>query len=223
MNKNTRLIIGLCCLIIASVGLTTNIAGVFFDAVMKDLQVSRAAISLTLTISNLLFSYGGIVAGKFLNERNVRKVSFVSVLAILSSTIILAYAHDLFLHYCMHAIRGFFTGLYGTVMATILIRENIKTNVAFTTSIVLGFSGIAGAVFSPFFSKLIDNIGWQKTYMVSALCMLVLYLPIMMTPLSFSSDKKEESSETGQEEKSNEKTSSAHVWTITLFASMGGF
>ncbi len=49
------------------------------------------------------------------------------------------------------------------------------------TGIALAFSGLGGAIFSPMLTSLIQSVGWEKAYLLSAVISVVLALPGLLT------------------------------------------
>jgi MFS family permease len=79
--------------------------------------------------------------------------------------------------YVLNGLRGFASGIVGFVFVTIVINHWFFKNNALVTSIAMGFSGLAGAVFSPVMSSIIASSGWRTAYVISAVLMVLLNLP----------------------------------------------
>ncbi|MER2063456.1 MAG: MFS transporter, partial [Alkalibacterium sp.] len=52
------------------------------------------------------------------------------------------------------------------------------------TSIVLSFSSITGAIFSPVFTYLIDSLGWEQSYRIMGILIIVFALPAILIPFT---------------------------------------
>ena len=62
-------LISMCGLIATSLGILTNLAGLFFSPVSKDLGLRMGQMSLTLTICNLSYAVAGMIVPHILNPK----------------------------------------------------------------------------------------------------------------------------------------------------------
>lgn len=184
-----------CCIIAASIGMLTNSAGVFFTPIAEDLGVGKGAVSMSLTLANIAYAFGGLMTVKVIHENNFKKMVFLFGTVYAISTALLSIAQSVFLLYVFSLIRGASTGIAGMVLVTILINNHYKEGVGFVTSIALGFSGIAGALLSLVFSWMIGIAGWRLTYVVEGILAFFLYLPCIVGPVSLNNRIKEDAVE----------------------------
>lgn len=184
-----------CCIVAASIGMLTNSAGVFFTPIAEDLGVGKGAVSMSLTLANIAYAFGGLMTVKVIHENNFKKMVFLFGTVYAISTALLSIAQSVFLLYVFSLIRGASTGIAGMVLVTILINNHYKEGVGFATSIALGFSGIAGALLSLVFSWMIGIAGWRLTYVVEGILAFLLYLPCMIGPVSLNNRIKEDAVE----------------------------
>ena len=192
-NKSQLFVLVVCCCIVAaSIGMLTNSAGVFFTPIAEDLGVGKGAVSMSLTLANIAYAFGGLMTVKVIHENNFKKMVFLFGTVYAISTALLSIAQSVFLLYVFSLIRGASTGVAGMVLVTILINNHYKEGVGFATSIALGFSGIAGALLSLVFSWMIGIAGWRLTYVVEGILAFLLYLPCMIGPVSLNNRIKED-------------------------------
>lgn len=195
-NKNQfSVLVVCCCIVAASIGMLTNSAGVFFTPIAEDLGVGKGAVSMSLTLANIAYAFGGLMTVKVIHENNFKKMVFLFGTVYAISTALLSIAQSVFLLYVFSLIRGASTGVAGMVLVTILINNHYKEGVGFATSIALGFSGIAGALLSLVFSWMIGIAGWRLTYAVEGILAFLLYLPCMIGPVSLNNRIKEDAVE----------------------------
>ena len=195
-NKSHLFVLVVCCCIVAaSIGMLTNSAGVFFTPIAEDLGVGKGAVSMSLTLANIAYAFGGLMTVKVIHENNFKKMVFLFGTVYAISTALLSIAQSVFLLYVFSLIRGASTGIAGMVLVTILINNHYKEGVGFATSIALGFSGIAGALLSLVFSWMIGIAGWRWTYAVEGSLAFLLYLPCMIGPVSLNNRIKEDAVE----------------------------
>lgn len=195
-NKSHLFVLVVCCCIVAaSIGMLTNSAGVFFTPIAEDLGVGKGAVSMSLTLANIAYAFGGLMTVKVIHENNFKKMVFLFGTVYAISTALLSIAQSVFLLYVFSLIRGASTGIAGMVLVTILINNHYKEGVGFATSIALGFSGIAGALLSLVFSWMIGIAGWRLTYVVEGILAFLLYLPCIVGPVSLNNRIKEDAVE----------------------------
>ncbi len=178
------LVTGLSCAIAAGIGIASNISGLFLTPMAEELDISRAAVSSTVSLTNLIYALGGLFTGKLLKEKNLKKMILLSMIAVVSSTVFIALSSALWEVYLFQAAKGFFTGLLGTVYVTMIINRWFYEDTATVTSVVMGCSGISSALTSPLFSALIESRGWRFSLMMSAVVLAILYAVMYLCPLS---------------------------------------
>ncbi len=167
----------LCGLIASGVGLITNVAGLFFNPIVAELGLLRGAVSMTVTINNLLFAVGGLMSPKFMTEKTLKPGLIIGTAVVAGSTALLSATSSIMVMYILNALRGFASGILGFVFVTMVINNWFHSNVGLATSIAMGFSGLAGAVFSPIVSSVIQSSGWRTAYLMNAALMVIMNLP----------------------------------------------
>ncbi len=113
-TKKQILVLVVCCLMIASsVGLLTNTSGIFFTPIASELGVGKGAVSMTITISNISYAFGGLLTVKLIRERNFKRrvLLFSGIYALCTG--LLSICNSVILLYVLNAIRGLFTGIVG--------------------------------------------------------------------------------------------------------------
>ena len=210
------ILIAMSGLIATSVGLPTNVAGLFFTPVAEEFGILKGSVSMTLTICNIVFALGGLVAPKLLKEEKLKVLLIAGTAVIAGSTALLALSPNIFVMYVLNALRGFACGILGFVMVTMVINNWFIANVGLATSIAMSCSGLAGALFSPVISSVIESMGWRAGYVFVAILMAVLNLPAIfflpsldpktkgMVPLGYE-EKAEQKANTPSETKTGGK------------------
>lgn len=178
--KYLLVLISMCGLIASSVGLITNVSGLFFTPIAEEFNIMKGSVSLTLTISNIVFAIGGLLAPKLLKEENFKKLIIFGTVCIAGCTALLGLAPNLVIMYVLNAIRGFAGGVLGFVLITMVINNWFQASVGLATSIAMSCSGFAGALFSPIISSIIEGSGWRVGYIFVAIVMAVLNLPAIL-------------------------------------------
>ena len=173
-------LVGMCGLIASGVGLVTNVAGLFFDPIASELGIMKGQISLTLTICNVCFALGGMVAPQLMKARNPKPLLIGATAVLAASTAGLTLCHSVVTMYVLCVLRGLAAGVVGMVFATSVLNNWFVEGIGLVTSIAFGCSGIAGAVFSPLLSGIIQSAGWRVGYMVVAVLTVLLNLPAIL-------------------------------------------
>ena len=157
----------------------TNSAGVFFTPIAEDLGVGKGAVSMSLTLANIAYAFGGLMTVKVIHENNFKTIVFLFGTMYAVSTAVLSIVQSVFLLYVFSIIRGASAGIAGIVLVTILINNHYKEGVGFATSIALVFTWLIGIA------------GWRLTYVVEGILAFLLYLPCMIGPVSLNNRIKE--------------------------------
>ena len=184
-GKYLLVLLAMAGLISSALGIMTNAGGIFFTPIAEELGQPTAAVNLTLTICNLTFAVAGILSAKWVRPKNFRPSILLCTLVFAGATALLAACRGLPALYACSAVRGFAAGLIGNVLVTSVIGKWFLSDTGFMTSLVLGCSGLIGALFNPVLESVIRSAGWRTAYLVSAGIIFLLNLPAIVFPISF--------------------------------------
>ena len=231
-GKYLLVLIAMCGVIAASIGITTNTAGVYITPVSEAFGVGKGAVSMTLTIANLVYAMAGLLAAGLFNRNSYRTVSLVSMIVLAASTAAMGLCQNMAMLYVCSAVRGLSAGLLGSVTATTILNSWFVKNAGLVTSIAFGFSGITGALLSPVISAIISRFNWQTGYFFSAVVIVLMELPAVLLPIAYEPEVLgmkalgyEESSEKEKnvEESNGKAVSLAPFLLVLVFASFAAF
>lgn len=188
-NKNRSIkhliVLIVCCgLAASSIGVCVNSAGVFYTPVSESLGIMRGTFSMHGTISLLATAVISLFVPAIMKKYSYKVILIFSVLVAGGSTILMAFSKGVLGFYILGAIRGVSSGLFAIVPITMIINKWFYKNHGLATSIVLSFSGIAGAVCSPIFTKCIQSFGWEIAYIIMGIGIIVLCIPAVIYPFS---------------------------------------
>ena len=216
-RKTILIVIALCGLAASGVGLLMNVSGLFFTPIAEELGLMKGTVSMTLTVGNICFSIGGLLCPKVIAKYRMKLVLIFATSMMAGGTALLSICNSIVLMYIFHALRGLAAGLAGFVFITLVINQWIHKNVGFITSITMGFSGLAGALFSPIVSAVIQSSGWRMAYLLVAAMIVLLNLPAIffVPPMSVRTREKDEEDDTG---KKKTKTRSYSVIMVVIVA-----
>ncbi len=176
------IVIFMCCLSASSIGLCINSVGVFYTPVSDSLNVLRGTFAMHATLSSLATAGISLFMPKIIKRYHYKNILVIGVVLATMSTACMSCARSILAFYLLGIVRGVGVGLYGMVPMTLIITNWFYKKHGVATSIALSFSGLAGAVFSPLLSAWITNFGWQKTYLLMAVCIFSLTLPTLIWP-----------------------------------------
>lgn len=180
IHKAWRVLIVLCGLAAAAVGISINTSGVFYSIVADELDLLRGAFAFHMTIFSLVTAISALFVPKFLRKISFKILLLISVLVAVVGTALMAISTHLWQFYLLGAIRGFSTGMFSIVTITIIINHWFIDKNGLATSIALAFSGIMGAIFS----AIIAVASWQTAYLIKAFLLFCLCLPAILYPFT---------------------------------------
>lgn len=176
-------VVAMCGLSMATVGLLTNVAGLFFTPMADEFGVLRGSASLTLTIANTCVAIGGLATRKLTKKVPLRVMLFAATAIMAGSTFLMSLVPNMALEYVLSATRGLAGGAMGFVLVTYVLNKWFVAQLGLVTSIAMGFSGLAGALFTPVIQPVIDNAGWRAGMVLVAALQVALCLPaILLVP-----------------------------------------
>ena len=195
-QKFTRAQLGIlitsCANIGIVLGLIVNISGLFFQPIMEELHTGIGKVSTTLAIYNVAFAISGLLFPKIAGRIRYKKLAVAGILGVILTTAATAYCRTLFGLYLMNTLRGLFAGLIGPVACTMIVNRWFLQGSGFFSGLVFGFSGIAGAVFSPIVSAVIEQQGWRSAYLLTAAVMVLFALPCFLFRLAYTPEEIDE-------------------------------
>ena len=178
-GKYLLVVAAMCGLSMATVGLTTNVAGLFFTPMADEFGVMRGSASLTLTIANICVALGGLATRKLTKTVPLRVLLIAGAAILAGSTFATALSPNIVLTYVLSATKGLAGGVIGFVFITYVLNKWFVAQLGLVTSIAMGMSGLAGAVFTPILQPVVEGAGWRSGMMLMAVLQVVLCLPVI--------------------------------------------
>ncbi len=179
----------LCGMTAASIGICNNSIGVFYTPVSESLGVLRGTFAFHATLSILGTAAITFVMPKLIEKFPFKAILWVGTALAVGSTYAMSMARTMMAFNILGLIRGIGCGMFAAMPVTMIINNWFVEKNGMATSIALSFSGLAGAIFSPFFTSCINNYGWEKAYVIMAVCILVCLLPALVLPLPLTPEK----------------------------------
>ena len=153
---------------------------VFFSAIIEDLQFSREALGLYLTIIALSAMFAFPVLGKLIVKYNSQVV--IGICLIVTGVAFAAYSQctQLWHFYLVSVLVGAFGAGTSTLPASILLTNWFNDKRGLAMGIAFTGSGIGGMLCNPLAQWVINNYDWQMAYIVLAVLFLVVTLPFVL-------------------------------------------
>ena len=109
-GKYLGIVAAMCGLSAATVGLITNVAGLFFGPMAEEFGVLQGAASLTLTIANVCMAVGGLFTRRLTKAMPLRVLLVAGVVLLAGSSALTALAPSIAVVYAASAVKGFAAG-----------------------------------------------------------------------------------------------------------------
>lgn len=174
----------LCGVTITAVGMPVMTNGVFITPIADDLGVYRGSVAMHNTLTMLAKAVMSLYVPILFKRFTFKKILLTGVLLASLSNYMLGWVESIWLFNLLGIIRGIGTGMLAWVPITIIINEWFEEKHGLVMSIVLSFSSITGAIFSPVFTLLIESFGWAFTYRIMGILMLLFSLPAIIIPFT---------------------------------------
>ena len=182
--KHIFVLIAMCGLAAASVGVTVNTAGVFYAPIAADIGAGRGDVAMIITICSIVAAIVAMFVPKFLNEKTLKIIIILAVALLCGSTYMISRCNTLMQMYVMSFLRGIGDGMINFVIITMIINYWFYARRGLFTSLVMAFSGVPGVVLSPVFSSIISASGWRHAFVWVAIATLLFCLPAILLPFT---------------------------------------
>lgn len=174
----------LCGITVSAIGLPIMSNGVFITPIADSLGVYRGSVAMHNTMTLLLKAFMSLYVPTLMKKYSLKKILTTGALLAGTSNYLLGWVDTLVLFNILGITRGIGTGMLAWVPVTIIINEWFSEKHGLVTSLVLSFSSIGGAIFSPVFASLISTLGWEQSYRIMGILMVVFSLPAILVPFS---------------------------------------
>lgn len=182
-RRYASIVVLMCCMAAATIGVAQNTPGVFYAPVSEDLGVLTGTYSFFGTMQLLAIALMSLVVPRMLKTFGIKWMVLMGIFCMAMSTIVLAFATSIRIVFLCGAIRGVGCALCANIPITIIINNWFHAKNGTATSIALSFSGLAGAIFSPVLTGCIGAFGWRIAYLVQAGILVACMMPPLIMPL----------------------------------------
>ena len=159
------------------IGIFANCAGVFTQPVCDELGFLRADFNLYFSIVTLVMALTMPIAQKVMNRYNIRIIiSSVILLECLAFGLMSQYS-SITGWYVSAVMLGLGQAYLTYLLVPFVLNNWFKVKYGVALGIASACSTLGGAIFSPITGQLITHFGWRTSYLILALCALVITLP----------------------------------------------
>lgn len=180
--KHWIVLLSCCGLAGASIGVSINTSGVFYEPVSQSLNILRGDFAMHMTIFSIVTALTALFVPQIIKKINYKLLLFIGITVGTLSTAAMSLGKNVGMFYILGAIRGVSTGLFSAVTLTIVINNWFSEKHGLATSIVFGTSGLVGTLLSPVLTHFISVFGWQISYVIEAVILCLLCLPALLYP-----------------------------------------
>lgn len=172
----------LCGTGITAIGLPVMTGGVFITPIANELGVYRGTVSMHNTLTMLMKAFMSLYASVLLRKYPLKGIMATGLVLGSLSNYLMGWVGSIWLLNILGTTRGIGTGMLAWVPVTIIINEWFEKRHGLVMSIILSFSSIGGAIFTPIFTQFIENYGWAFSYRLMGIFMLLCSLPAVLVP-----------------------------------------
>ena len=152
--------------------------GLYIEPLESDFGWSRGEVSGGISIVLLSGGVAGPFVGRWVDTRGARKVILFGAVTTAATYVLLATTTELWQWYVYSAINGVFRQMMFFIPFQALISRWFDRRRGVALSILgTGFS-LGGVVVVPPMRLVVDNIGWEASFVFSAIAILVVFVPI---------------------------------------------
>lgn len=182
--KHWIVMVGLCGLAISAVGLPVMTNGVFIQPIADSLGVYRGSVAMHNTMTLVTKALMSLYITHLLKRYPFKLLLGIGIILAGVSNVLLGFSQAVWLFNVLGTLRGIGAGMIAWVPITIIVNEWFEEKHGLIMSLVLSFSSVAGAVFSPVFTTLIEQYGWERSYQMMGVTIILFALPALFTPFT---------------------------------------
>ena len=181
--------VGCCVLSLVGFGLIVNTPGLYFTVLGETLNVSRTQIALASSIMAIAGAVTMLFAGKVMKMLDSRILISVCIAGVAALFLAQSFFNAVWQFYISFALMGILYVIPISLAPSVLLANWFESKLGMVMGIALGLSGIGGTIFNPVVSWFITNLGWQTSYRLTALILVICILPFSLLVFKFRPDE----------------------------------
>ena len=190
-----------CCLLTGATTGTSTISGLFYNPVCSELGILKGTFNLQSLIGTAVTTVTLMILPRVMRRISIKRMISLAVIAVSICYLIDSFNSGVAGFFAVNMLRSFASSFYNSLVTFMIINSWFRENNGTASSIMMCFSGAAGAVLSPVISGIISLQGWRNGYRAVAAVVLLFSLPIMLYPRNLiAAETEEESGSSGTQE-----------------------
>lgn len=170
------LIVAVIGMAIAS-GVSFWVLGLYVTPLEEEFGWSRTLLQTGISISFLISGLGSPLAGKVVDRWGPRRSIIWGTVFTCGSYVLLAFTASMWEWYLYSSINAFFRGFMFYIPFQVLISRWFDRKRGRAVGIMaMGFS--LGVVLVPVMQRIIDDVGWEASFLFAAVILAVSFMPI---------------------------------------------
>ncbi len=158
-------------------GVSFWVLGYYVTPLEEEFGWSRTLLQTGISVSFLISGVGSPLAGKVVDRWGPRRSIIWGTVFTCGSYVLLATTSSIFEWYLYFSINAFFRGFMFYIPFQVLISRWFNRKRGRAVGIMaMGFS--LGVVLVPIMQQIIDNVGWDASFIFAAAIVAVVFLPI---------------------------------------------
>jgi len=211
MKKNSKFFYGWWVVIVITTMFIVGNAAPFaivLKQLMEQFHTGRGEISLSQSISMIAMAITGIFVGRILHRHKPRTfLLWGSVLGGVSA-LLTSLANGIWFIYAFSLITGLAGGFANAIAMFTLLSKWFNRKWGTALGITMAGGSIGAMLMQPIVGIIAQNFGWQATYLVAGLLILIVNVPLVLFVLK---DSPESLGLLADGDQSKEVTSSPHA------------
>lgn len=169
-------LLGCCILQGGTLGVITNVAGIFYVPVCTELNLAVGELSLYRTIMGLVSLVTLPMTSKLLNKYDSRIVLSVAAVVFILPTMAMSRFTSLMQWYIAGAIQGLSSNFISIVAPPLILTNWFRKKTGLVIGISTAAAGLTGATFNYLVSAIMEAAGWRMGYLISGFAALLAVL-----------------------------------------------
>ena len=141
-SRHIFVLIAMCGLAAASIGVSVNTAGGFYAPIAESLQAGRGSVAMMITIMSLTASVTAMFLPKILKESTLKLIILTATVLLVGATYLISFSSSLSMIYILSLLRGVGDGMINFVLVTMIVNYWFYARRGLFTSLVMAFSGV---------------------------------------------------------------------------------
>ena len=130
-----------------------------------------------------------LFAGKVMKMLDSRILISVCIAGVAALFLAQSFFNAVWQFYISFALMGILYVIPISLAPSVLLANWFESKLGMVMGIALGLSGIGGTIFNPVVSWFITNLGWQTSYRLTALILVICILPFSLLVFKFRPDE----------------------------------